>query len=198
VPSAKLLTVDQAAQMLGLPREQVIDLCKRREIVAQYLENTGSWVMTQRAVVAYLSRTRQWKAIRATLTHRVLLVDPDSRTHSLLLSALGRKSPVDLRLCTQPGEIQLAVKSFLPDCICVRIVRPRPDKDPLIEAVVEATRGRPSKAILYHNLQANALKEMPQLGEQIKNLHVEFLVNLTGGIQQLVEAILVEVGLKKA
>lgn len=194
----KLLTVDQAAQLLGKTPQEVIDLCKKREIIAQYLENTGSWMMTQRAVVAYLSRTRQWHAIRKSLTHRALIVDPDTRVHSMVGGALGRRSGIELRLCTQPQEVAAAIKTFLPDCVCVRIVRKTMEKDPLLEAVVDATRDRPSKAILYHNLPVAQLQEMTHLNEQIQKLNVEFLINITPGIQPLIEAIRVELGVKTA
>jgi len=192
----KLLNIDQAAQILGLTPQQVLELCKKREIVAQYLENTGSWMITQRAVVAYLSRTRQWQAIKRTLTCRALMIDGDSRAHSLVQTSFGRKSPVEIRLCTKPEEIAGALKTFLPDCVCIRIVRPRPDKDPFVEAVIQATHDRPVKVILFHNLPAQLLQRMDALNEQIKSLHVEFLINITPGIQPLVEAMKVELGIK--
>jgi hypothetical protein len=190
----KLLTVDQAAQILGLNASEVIDLCKRREIIAQYQDNTGSWVMTQRAVVAYLSRTRQWQAIRKSLTHRALFVDPESRVHSLVVTTLGRKSPLEVRLCTQASEVAAAVKGFLPDCIAIRITR----QHGLIAAVIEATRERPSKVILYHDLSPAQLKDIPHVEEQKNSLHVEFLINITTGVKSLVEALRMELGLKTA
>lgn len=192
----KLLTIDQAAQALGMTPQQVLDLCKRREIVAQFLENTGSWMITQRAVIAYLSRTRQWQAIRKTLTHRALMIDGDSRAHSLVSTAFGRKSPLEVRLCTKPEEVSSAIRGFLPDCVCIRILRPRPDKDPFVEAVINATRERPVKVILFHNLPVQQLQSMEVLNSQIQLLHVEFLINITPGVQPLIEAMKVELGIK--
>lgn len=192
----KLLTLDQAAQILGMTPQQVAELCKKREIVAQFLENTGSWMLTQRAVVAYLSRTRQWQAIRKTITYRALVIDGDSRAQSLISTAFGRKSPVEVRLCTKPEEVAGAIKAFLPDCVCIRILRPRPDKDPFVEAVIQATRERPVKVILFHNLPLHLLQQMDVLNQQIQMLHVEFLINITPGIQPLVEAMKVELGIK--
>jgi hypothetical protein len=190
----KLLSIDQAAQILGMTPQQVLDLCKKREIVAQFLENTGSWMITQRAVVAYLSRTRQWQAIKKTLTYRALVIDGDSRAQSLIQTAFGRKSPVEVRLCTKPEEVAGAIRTFLPDCVCIRILRPRPDKDPFVESVIQATRERPVKVILFHNIPTPQLQAMEALNQQIQLLHVEFLINITPGVQPLLEAIKVELG----
>lgn len=191
------LTVEHAARLLQMSREALLDLVKKGEIPSQYMQNTGGLGIDRDAILRHLKKNRNWQAIRASITPRLVVVDRDVKTYDLVRAQL-RPFGVEVRMCTSAQDLADTLHNFRPDVIAVRLVGERMPRDTQLQMVIDSMvkSQRVAKVVVYHDLTGSEIAAKSDLNTQMRLVPAEFLINIRPGLRPLLEALKIELGIR--
>lgn len=181
-------TLDQAAATLRMPPEELAAAIKSGRLKANFLGNLGTYMIARDDLMNFMKSKKDWKGLRKELRPRVLIVDRDSETTTLLQTELESGLDVDARLATSEGDIFTLLDQYVPDLIAIHIGATLRRRDQIREALTKA-KAKHAKLIVYHRYGAEFLEAAADMREHIESLQADAIVALGTKVRPLVDKI---------
>lgn len=187
-------TLSKVAAILGLTEDEVQKLITDGHLKGTFMDNIGSYIVTQDDMIRYLKSRKDWKRIQKIMPSRVVLCDRDSNFQSLVSAEL-RRFGVEYKIATEPGDLVRAFTEFAPDVVVVPLFALLRTMDSLGDVIKRARSERPCRLIVYYDSPSQLTKD-PTTQEKLQALEPDESLALQGRVSLVVDAIRNLIGLR--
>lgn len=187
-------TLTKVAAILGMSEDDVQKLITEGQLKGTFMDNIGSYIVTQDDIIRYLKSKKDWKRIQKIMPSRVVLCDRDSNFQSLVCAELKRFG-VEYKIATEPGDLSRAFSEFAPDVVVVPLFALLRSVDALGEVIQRARSGRPCRLIVYYDSPSQLTRD-PAIQEKLQALKPDESLALQGRVSLVVDAIRNVLGLR--
>ena len=194
MPSQTSYTLSKVAKLLEISEADVSRLISVGVLKATFMDNIGSHIVTQDAVVSYLKSKRDYAKIRKIMPSRVILVDRDSNVQSLLSAELHRMG-VEFKVATEPNELSRSVLDFSPDLIAVHLFSTTRASESVTDVLKRAREDKYCRIVLFYDDSHTAARDAT-IRQHIQDIAPDETIVTSGRVSHLVDAIKGLLGLK--
>jgi CheY-like chemotaxis protein len=197
VPGKNVYTLAQAAQILGMPEQQVLDYVDRKELVASFNQGLMSHMIEHDQLVGFMKARRMFAQLQKIVQSRVLLCDRDQQVVFIVRTELERGGKVVVHIATSGKEVEMALNDQLPDVLVMHIAATQRQTDNLAGILRHARERRPIRLIIYHNEPDAIVDARDDIKRLREFLHVDAMVSIAAGTRKLIQAIEETLGIRR-
>jgi len=197
VAARNTYTLAQAAQLLGMPEQQVLGFIESKHLLASFNQGLMGYMIRHDELIDFMKSRKMFAQMQKIMTSRVLLCDRDQQVQFLLRTELERGGKVVVKIATSGKEVEMAIHDHLPDVIVMHLAATQRATDNLAGLLRRARESRPIRLILYHNEPDVVIEGREDIKRIREHLKVDALVSIAGGTRKLLAAIEETLGIRR-
>ena len=189
-------SLSEAARVAGVSEDELRCAIKDGLLRAQFLQNTGEYMLSADDMTDYMKRSRKATMPSAPPKKKVLIIDDEINFANIMKLELERDPRIEAKFATWGKDGVLMAESYSPDLCLIDFMLPDITGDEVLVALHKHRQLRNTKMVVYSAHTRDAIKDHPNLEERLSQLGADEFLSKSAGMRALISKCLNLMGLE--